>query len=807
MKKYYLLIALLLTCFALIHSETTAQPPSNFGEETAGKSFNPFLISSLANLRWLSETESVWGSSTNRVFFKQTADIDAAETKNWNNGQGFRSIGNPNNPFFGIYDGDNHCIFGIYINTIGQLYVGFFGFIQHATIKSLKLVDVNISSTSTGGIGGITGRTTNSFIFRCSVSGIINAVSVSDVGGLIGRSNSTDIYYSYSTVTINAENVTNVGGLLGFMWDYTFIDHAFFNGTINSSNSSLVGGVVGLISESQIRNVYVTTKQPLAEYSRGILPSADTWTMVIDTFWNVETTADSIGSGGVFFTSIVEVAGLTSDQMKDVNTYINGNSKGWDFVNTWFIDPDINNGYPYFKANISTKPSNFYELNAGTEENPFKISDLMNLKWLSESREFWRDQDEQVYFVQTQDIDATETALWNNGEGFIPIGLSRYLGNSKSFLGVYDGAGYKIENLTIKSRPQTFYDISAGLFGTVGVTTIKNLRLENANVMGSDYVGALVGKAYTSTIENCSVSGTVSGYRVIPQTSFHNRGSYSAGSLIGFASHQTHINMCYSNAFLLAEEASSSGGLIGGLAYRSTLNNSFFSGKIEFTPYSESSLAGGLVGFGSVMGDSRSNIHNSYVTSSESFVNIYGLVGNANRLNVSNTFWDAQTTGVTEAVGSTWAATLNNAVGYNTNEMKSIQTYTNSGWDFENIWFIDPDINNGYPYLRSMSDFVSDIEVSIIKINTRLLGNYPNPFNPETTIKFSLDKKTDIRIDVYNIRGQRVKTLLNSFMDKGEHSVLWNGTDDNGLSVSSGVYFYRMMTDDFNQTKRMLLLK
>ena len=94
-----------------------------------------------------------------------------------------------------------------------------------------------------------------------------------------------------------------------------------------------------------------------------------------------------------------------------------------------------------------------------------------------------------------------------------------------------------------------------------------------------------------------------------------------------------------------------------------------------------------------------------------------------------------------------------------------------------------------------------------LPIVTELKGNYPNPFNPETIIEFSLDKKTDIRIDVYNIRGQRVKTLLNSVVDKGEHSVLWNGTDDNELAVSSGVYFYRMMTDDYSQTKRMLLLK
>ena len=93
------------------------------------------------------------------------------------------------------------------------------------------------------------------------------------------------------------------------------------------------------------------------------------------------------------------------------------------------------------------------------------------------------------------------------------------------------------------------------------------------------------------------------------------------------------------------------------------------------------------------------------------------------------------------------------------------------------------------------------------QIVTRLNGNFPNPFNPETTISFDLAVESIVLIDIYNIRGQKIRTLLNSMLDMGEHTVIWNGKDDNGRDVSSGLYFYRMMTDDYTAMKRMILMK
>lgn len=85
--------------------------------------------------------------------------------------------------------------------------------------------------------------------------------------------------------------------------------------------------------------------------------------------------------------------------------------------------------------------------------------------------------------------------------------------------------------------------------------------------------------------------------------------------------------------------------------------------------------------------------------------------------------------------------------------------------------------------------------------------NYPNPFNPITHIEFALPRSSDVRIDIFNILGERVKSVVNRRMAAGNHSVTWNGTNDGGGAVASGVYFYRISTDGYTAAKKMILLK
>lgn len=88
-----------------------------------------------------------------------------------------------------------------------------------------------------------------------------------------------------------------------------------------------------------------------------------------------------------------------------------------------------------------------------------------------------------------------------------------------------------------------------------------------------------------------------------------------------------------------------------------------------------------------------------------------------------------------------------------------------------------------------------------------LRQNYPNPFNPETTISFVLPQKGFADLGIYNVKGQLVKTLVSSLLPGGEQKYVWNGTDDQGRKVASGLYFYKLTAYGHTETRKMMLLK
>ncbi len=88
-----------------------------------------------------------------------------------------------------------------------------------------------------------------------------------------------------------------------------------------------------------------------------------------------------------------------------------------------------------------------------------------------------------------------------------------------------------------------------------------------------------------------------------------------------------------------------------------------------------------------------------------------------------------------------------------------------------------------------------------------LSQNYPNPFNPSTTIDFTVPKKGKVRIVVYNLLGQQVVTLIDQPISAGVYRAVWDGCNEAGHPVASGIYFYRMEADNFVTTKKMILLK
>lgn len=137
---------------------------------------------------------------------------------------------------------------------------------------------------------------------------------------------------------------------------------------------------------------------------------------------------------------------------------------------------------------------------------------------------------------------------------------------------------------------------------------------------------------------------------------------------------------------------------------------------------------------------------------------------------------------------------------------KPLGTYTytlNVGTYPSTIWASD--VKTYSKTVNQLSKGGSDEQ--LIPESVLLESNYPNPFNPSTTIRFGLSQDDNVSLKIFNALGQEVATLVNEFRNAGYHDVVWNGTDNSGNQVTSGIYFYRLSTGSFVEVKKMLLTK
>ena len=88
-----------------------------------------------------------------------------------------------------------------------------------------------------------------------------------------------------------------------------------------------------------------------------------------------------------------------------------------------------------------------------------------------------------------------------------------------------------------------------------------------------------------------------------------------------------------------------------------------------------------------------------------------------------------------------------------------------------------------------------------------LSQNFPNPFNPATTIRFDIRKKGRVQLRIYNVAGQLVTTLVDDVIDSGSYTREWTGMNNTGVKVASGVYFYRLEVGEYENVKKMVLLR
>ncbi|WP_127583204.1 hemoblobin-interacting domain-containing protein [Paenibacillus koleovorans] len=320
----------------------------------------------------------------------------------------------------------------------------------------------------------------------------------------------------------------------------------------------------------------------------------------------------------------------------------------------------------------------------GTEQDPYLIATAGQLDSIRNNLNPGK------YFKLTADIDLS---VYESGSGWMPIGD----GILEFFNGTFKGNGYKISNLNI-NRPYLEYVGLLAFNSWQG--TVANVGLENVNVTGKQYVGGLAGHN-AGTVETSYAEGKVSGTSNVGGLTGSNggqiRGSYAAGEVVGtleFVGGLVGRNYStIAKSFALSNVTGNQ--FVGGLAGSShDIFDTFAKGSVKGTSY-----VGGLVGY--FMGDMMMSFSasNSYAVgrvTGTTFVG--GLVGHQGSGKAfQNSFYDTETTGQASSAGS-------NANGQapqkqTSTSMRTSALYTAGGWDFGNVWMIDPRRNNGYPYL------------------------------------------------------------------------------------------------------------
>jgi hypothetical protein len=344
-KKIVFSILILILSFSSYAQTST--PPSGGGDSAS----DPFLISSLENLYWLSVSNYTTNNFSKGKFFKQINNIDASATANWLGkwipigGKTSATTSNDsqavdNYQFQGSYNGNGFYIDGITVNNTvsGNVLNGFFGKVLNGTIINLKLTNLSITTNSQK-TGGLVGYLYNSTIYNCSTSGTITSISNtgSTIGGLVGQNGGT-ILNSYSTCAVTGSWLQN-GGLVGLNQGSLY--DCYSNGSVTAPNGIFVGGLVGhnQINPSNIYRTYAnsTIIVSASTSNGGYIARVHTGSVPAYNYWNGDLFTNgygSLNSNTSFF--------ATSKTSAELKVRTNFHSS-WDFVNTWGFGSD---GYP-----------------------------------------------------------------------------------------------------------------------------------------------------------------------------------------------------------------------------------------------------------------------------------------------------------------------------------------------------------------------------------------------------------------------------------------------------------------------------
>ena len=624
-----------------------------------GSQENPYQISNLSQLKHLSETPSLWSSH-----FELVNDIDASQTKTWNEGKGFSPIGKGDGKnavsFLGSFNGNYHSIDRIYINRPLENYIGLFGLKGNDQTSIQKLGLTNVDIIGYKYVGGLVGSI-HSHINECFVTGKVEGNSA--VGGLVGDATDSNITKVYTNVLtkVNGGKFTTVGGIIGDLSGESSLSEAYAYGRIEKDRLSQYGGLIGNKRDAAfVQNSYWDKEKTTVLSSKG---SVDTDGLNTTAFglennfstWDFEKTWEIKVIRSIDSNPRPYLKGFIYDAFISIRSYPTGaiseSEQAYVYGDQVQLDASENANYQFVKwtdkngNEISTeKNHNFildvsspkiyianyravysFDAGDGTKVKPYEISTLEQLRSISNLEILW-----DKHFILLNNINAKETITWNNGKGFSPIGNNRSQSADRKFIGSIDGNGHSIKNLYI-NRPEENY------VGLIGVSyydaQIRNLALENVNIKGANYVGGLAGE-YKGKIMRSFVTGSV-------------EGKQNVGGLSGEFSSSDKIQNTYSTAHVKGDE--NVGGLVGLVSNKINISLSYASGFVQGNKY-----AGGLIGYV----DKQSNF-------------------------ISQSYWNKDLTRQSSSAGSSTLEALTSK------EMADKSNFI--GWDFENVWKMSPE--------------------------------------------------------------------------------------------------------------------
>jgi hypothetical protein len=696
------------------------------------------------------------------------------------------------------------------------------------------------SSHSTGNVagqnqvGGLVGLSKNSQIMNSSSTGSVNG-NIS-VGGFWGEINNSEIANSFSLSEVSG--IEHVGGFGGTMINGLHND-CYSAGNVTGYDN--VGGFVGFLSyyysdSYGLHNYWdiETSGQTESSFGSGRTTADMTFPYSGDTFvnWNFGLWAadyDYDINGGYPYHAVTDPVLDIPYALIDIAPENGSSSVSPAIVLSWIVEYDefYTNSPSGFRISVGTDnpPTNiahnqdlgwvhtysfsqyleqevtfywqvipynnhgdaedcpvwsfttttFFAGGDGSEDNPWQIA---NSSQLNNVRYFLGEDNNDCNFVMTTDIDLYDETrdggvFWNFGEGWTPISRDP----SNLFQGTFNGNGHIVNGIYI-NRPQITYQ---SLFGVIWCASITGVGLTNVDITGSYFTSGLVGHAYLSTITNSFSTGIVNG-------------TADTGGLVGVADMST-LGNCYSDGTV--NGTNGTGGLIGSatMSFESTISNCYSRSDVN-----GNEATGGLIGSVWVSSGNLvvSNCYSTGQVTGETSTG--GLVGSEHGASSINSYWDLETSGQTSS-----------SLGEGRTTAEMTYPYANTtylDWDFADIWGADEtsSVNDGYPYL--LENIHVSVEQGEIASPSKIsMSNFPNPFNPNTTIVFNLSQPEKVKLIIYNIKGQIARNLCDEYLDAGEHRLTWNGKDDKGVEAASGIYLYQLITRESILTKKMMMIK